>query len=126
MSVRPRTTARFQMLAAALIFSTGGAAIKGCSFTGWQVAGLRSGIAVLALLVLVPAARKRPTARQALVAAAYAATLILYVLANKLTTAANAIFLQSTAPLYMLLIAPLWLKSSRVKQVEIPFLLKNF
>jgi drug/metabolite transporter (DMT)-like permease len=31
------------------------------------------------------------------------ATLILFVLANKLTTAANTIFLQSTAPLYILL-----------------------
>jgi drug/metabolite transporter (DMT)-like permease len=38
----------------------------------------------------------------------YAATLILFVQANKLTTAANTIFLQSTAPLYILLLNP-WL-----------------
>lgn len=36
--------------------------------------------------------------------------LILFVSATKLTTAANAIFLQSTAPLYLLFIGPLILK----------------
>jgi len=40
----------------------------------------------------------------------YAATLSLFVGATKLTTAANAIFLQSTAPLYLLLLAPLVLR----------------
>jgi drug/metabolite transporter (DMT)-like permease len=40
----------------------------------------------------------------------YAATLLLFVLANKLTTSANTIYLQSTAPLYILLLAPLLLK----------------
>ena len=37
---------------------------------------------------------------------AYAATVILFVQANKLTTAANAIFIQSTSPLYILLLGP--------------------
>jgi drug/metabolite transporter (DMT)-like permease len=41
---------------------------------------------------------------------AYAATLVLCVLANKLTTSANAIFLQSTAPAFLLFLAPLMLK----------------
>lgn len=44
-----------------------------------------------------------------LVAVAYSATMILFVAGNKLTTAANTIFLQSTAPLYLLLIGPLLL-----------------
>lgn len=43
-------------------------------------------------------------------ALAYAGTLLTYSLATKLTTAANAIFLQSAAPLYLLLIGPWWLK----------------
>ena len=43
-------------------------------------------------------------------AAAYGATLLLYVNATKLTTAANAIFLQATAPLFVLIIGPLLLK----------------
>src|SRR6185503_18742800 len=43
---------------------------------------------------------------------AYAATVTLFVLANKLTTSANSIFLQSTAPLYILLLSP-WLLKER-------------
>jgi hypothetical protein len=40
------------------------------------------------------------------VASIYAATMVLFVLANKRTTSANAIFLQSTAPLWVLLAGP--------------------
>jgi DME family drug/metabolite transporter len=105
---------RFMVLAAAVLFSTGGAAVKACSLSGWQVASLRSGIAALAICLLVPAARRAWTWRIWLVGSAYAATMILYVLANKLTTAANAIFLQSTAPLYILLLGP-WLLRERIQ-----------
>jgi drug/metabolite transporter (DMT)-like permease len=44
------------------------------------------------------------------VSVAYAATLILFVLANRLTTSANAIFLQAAAPLYVLLLGPFLLR----------------
>ena len=46
--------------------------------------------------------------------------LILFVTATKLTTAANAIFLQSTAPLYVLLLGPLLLKE-RAKRSDLAF-----
>lgn len=95
------------ILAAALLFSTGGAVVKMTSLTGWQVASLRSGVAAVALLVLLPSARRGWSRQSALVSCAYAATMISYVLANKLTTAANAVFLQSAAPLYVLLLGPL-------------------
>ena len=100
---------RLALLAAALLFSTGGAAVKLTTLSGWQVASLRSGIAAVALLLVLPAARRGWSWRTALVGAAYAGTMVSYVLANKLTTAANAIFLQSTAPLYILLLGPLLL-----------------
>jgi len=106
----PKTRARWALLAAAALFSTGGSAIKGTSFAGFELAGLRSAIAVLAFLVFLPRTRARPHPRELLVALAYAATLTAFVLANKLTTSANTIFLQSTAPLYVLLLAPLLLK----------------
>jgi len=101
---------RLLLFAAALLFSTGGAAIKAVTLTGWQVAGIRSGIAALVLLALLPEARRGWSPRLVPVSAAYAATLILFVLANRLTTAADAIFLQSTAPLYLLLLGPLLLR----------------
>jgi DME family drug/metabolite transporter len=107
-----RARARLEILLVAILFSTGGAAIKAAHFTSWQVAGLRSGIAAVAIWALMPTARRvrRGSVGVTLVTAvAYAATLTLFVLANKLTTAANTIFLQSTAPLYILLLGPLLL-----------------
>jgi drug/metabolite transporter (DMT)-like permease len=101
-----RLDARLRLLGAAALFSTGGAAIKAASLTSWQVAGFRSGVAALAVWLLVPAARGRWTPRVLAVAAIYAATMVLFVLANKRTTSANAIFLQSTAPLWVLLAGP--------------------
>ena len=97
---------RLGIVTAAFLFSTGGAAIKSCALGGWTVASWRSGIAALTLLLLLPATRKIPKRSTLLVAVSYAATLLLFVLANKNTTAANAIFLQSTAPIYILLLSP--------------------
>src|SRR5688500_15647594 len=115
-SLADRTMARLQVLAAALLFSTGGAAVKATTLTAWQVAGFRSGIAALAVFLLVPAARRGWTWHVVPVGVAYAATLVLFVTANKLTTAANAIFLQASAPLYMLAFGPLLLREP-VRQI---------
>ena len=106
----PRISDRLAILTAAVLFSTGGAAIKACGLTAWQVASFRSAVAAIALVLLLPSARKRWSARTLAVGVAYAATVILFVLSNKLTTAANTIFLQDTAPLYVLLLGPLLLK----------------
>jgi drug/metabolite transporter, DME family len=124
------TAARLQLVGAALLFSTGGTAIKAANFTGWQIASFRSGIATIALLLMVPATRRGWTLRRAqgglwqalLVAIAYAGCLILFVLANRLTTAANTIFLQSTAPLYMLFLAP-WLLKEPIRRQDVSFML---
>jgi len=112
-------TGRLELLAAALFLSTGGAAIKATDLDSWQVAGLRSSVAALSLFSLVARTRRRLDLPDALVATPYAATLVLYVTANKLTTAANAIFLQSTAPLYVLLASPLVLEE-RVEWRAVP------
>ncbi len=96
-----------QIVAAAVLFSTGGAVIKSCTMTSWQIAGFRSGFAALALILFIPAARRGWSIGSVLVGTAYAATMILFVSANGYTTAANTIFLQDTAPLYVMLLAPL-------------------
>ena len=120
--MRPNSAARTQLLAAALLFSTGGAAIKAADFTGWQIASFRSGIAALALWLMTPASRRGWSWQAGLVGVAYAACLTLFVLANRLTTAANTIFLQSTAPLYMLFLAP-WLLKEPVRREDLGFML---
>jgi DME family drug/metabolite transporter len=102
--------ARLLLVAAALLFSTGGAAIKATSLSGWQTAGFRSAVAAVALLLLVREARRGWTWSVLPVGLAYAATLVLFVHSTKLTTSANAIFLQSTAPAYLLILGPLLLK----------------
>jgi drug/metabolite transporter, DME family len=101
--------ARLEVLAAAFLFSTGGAAIKAATLTGFQVASFRSAVACVAVLVILPASRGGWSARTLAVGFAYAATMVLFVIANKLTTAANTIFLQYTAPLYLVLAGPLLL-----------------
>jgi DME family drug/metabolite transporter len=110
--------ARLRLAAAALLFATGGAAIKAAHFDAWQIAGFRSGVAALTLLLLLPGARRGWSWRAGLVGLAYAATLVLFVLANRLTTAANTIFLQSTAPLYLLLLGP-WLLHEPVQRRDL-------
>ncbi len=114
-------SSRLAVLAAALLFSTGGAAIKGTALTAFQVAGFRSGVAALALLLFLPEAR-RGYGRDLLPGAvAYAGTLVCFVIATKLTTSAAAIFLQSTAPIWVLLLAPLLL-GERMERRDLPYI----
>jgi drug/metabolite transporter, DME family len=117
-----RSTARLELAAAAILFSTGGAAVKAVDFTGWQITCLRSGIAAIAIWLMTRQARGRWTAPHLVVGVAYAACLTLFVLANRLTTAANAIYLQSTAPLYLAILAPLLLREPTRRQ-DLAFML---
>jgi drug/metabolite transporter (DMT)-like permease len=105
-------TNRLLLLCAALLFSTGGAAIKMAALTGWQIASYRAAVAVAFLWLVLPGARRNWTWRTFAAGAVYAVMVVLYVLSNKLTTAANAILLQSTYPLYLLLLGPLFLKET--------------
>lgn len=129
-----RSSAALQAVVAGILFSTGGAAVKATELDGWQVAGTRSLIAAVVLLVAIPAARRwaggvsgergvaavfgwwrSPARRRALLltlgtGCCYCLTLVLFVHAAKRTTAAETIFLQSTAPLFVLLLSPLLLR----------------
>jgi drug/metabolite transporter, DME family len=112
---------RLEILGAALLFSTGGAAIKSTTLTSWQVASFRSGVAALMVWLVMREARRGWTWHVLPVGAAYAATMVLYVAANKLTTAANTIFLQATAPLYVLVLSPLLLKE-KIRARDVGFM----
>jgi drug/metabolite transporter (DMT)-like permease len=103
---------RLLILIAAALWSSAGAVMKLCALTGWQIAGGRSLVAALFLLVAVRDARRRPDFAVLLTALAYAATVVSFSIANKLTTSANAIFIQDTAPLWVLLLSP-WLLDER-------------
>jgi len=91
---------------AAILWSTGGLFIKVAPMPALAVACGRSLIAGVFYLVVL-----RPKLRAARwgTAAAYAACIVTFVSATKLTTAANAIFLQYTGPAYVLVLSPLLL-----------------
>jgi drug/metabolite transporter (DMT)-like permease len=119
--MRARSLARLELAGAAVLFSTGGAAIKAADFTARQITCLRSGIAAVAIWLMTREARRAWTSRTMVVGVAYAATLTLFVLANRLTTAANTIYLQSTAPLYLALLGP-WLLREPTRRQDLVFM----
>jgi drug/metabolite transporter, DME family len=112
---------RLQLVLAGVCFSTAGAAIKWCSFGAAQVAAFRALVAMLAILLLIPEARAGWSWRVTLVGIAYAAAGALFVFANKLTTAANTVFLQATNPLFVVAFAP-WLLRERVRRADLAFM----
>ena len=113
--------ARVQLIFGALLFSTGGVAIKAATLTGWQVSCFRSLLGGFVILLLIPRARQGWTWRSLVVAVPFAATFTSFTLANKLTTAANAMFLQETAPFYVLLLGPLLL-GERIVRRDLAFM----
>lgn len=95
------------VVAAALLWSTGGLFIKWTSLSGLPLSFCRSFFAAIAVAIFT---RHEGFGLNRLTAAAsvlYAVLLILFVMATKETTAANAIFLQYTAPVYLLIFEPL-------------------
>ncbi len=86
--------------ACALLWSTGGLFIKIVSWNPFAMAGMRSLIGGIVILAWMRRPRFTWSFAQVAGAVCYAACMIGFVLANKLTTAANAIMLQYTAPLY--------------------------
>lgn len=104
-SEAPSLADRGALLAAALLFSTGGAVIKSTSLDAWELAGWRAAVAWLALWLILPGPVAWRSPAVLLTGVAQGATMLLFVLSNKTTTAANAIFLQSTGPLYLPLLA---------------------
>jgi drug/metabolite transporter, DME family len=107
-----------RLLLTAALFASGGALLKLCEFPSLQRAGLRAGIAALTVFALLPAARRWPTAGMLWLAPAYFGATVLFVVANSLTTAANAIFLQSAAPLWIALLGP-WLAQERPQRRDL-------
>ncbi len=95
---------------AALLWSSSGLFIKVLPLGALQIAFARSLVAALAMAAVVQLRGGRPFPRPDALslgcALSYAGVLILFVAATKLTTAANAIFLQFSAPIYLVFMEP--------------------
>jgi len=105
------------LLLAALCWSLGGVLIKSIDWSPMAIAGGRSAIAIPVMLLCI--GRPRFTFSKAQIGGAigYALTVILFVFATRMTTAANAIFLQYTAPIYVAIIGR-WYLDERAHPVD--------
>ena len=97
-----RQKGNLYILSAALLWSTGGALIRFVPWNSFVINSLRSLLALLLFVVLRRGFRVKINPTILLAAFCLAATTTLFVLANKLTTAANAIVLQYLAPIFVL------------------------
>jgi len=104
------------LVVTALLWSLGGVLIKWVEWNPLAIAGARSLIGALVIaLLLGRQLRFDGSFDQIGGAVAYASTVVLFVIANKLTTAANAILLQYTAPIYVALFSP-WFLGERASR----------
>ncbi|MBV8141109.1 MAG: EamA family transporter [Verrucomicrobia bacterium] len=97
------------LLATAVLWSLGGVLIKSIDLPPVMISGGRSLIALVIISLVMPGVLRKISRQTIPGALAYAATVFLFVVATKLTTAANAIFLQYTAPIYIAIISPWYL-----------------
>jgi drug/metabolite transporter (DMT)-like permease len=98
------------VLGAAILWSTGGLFIKATHLNPFEVSFGRSLLATITIVIFTRKEGFGLNRISAITSVLYAALLVLFVVATKLTTAANAIFLQYTAPVYVLILEPLFYK----------------
>jgi drug/metabolite transporter, DME family len=112
--LRPMTFSKISpvwiVLLAVLLWSSGGLLIKMTSITGYEVNLGRSFFAAITVALLTKFAALKADRHTFFAAIIYAGILSTCAVAYKMTTAANAIFLQYTAPIYILVLAPFILK----------------
>ena len=108
------------VLIAATLFSMGGLCIKMVPWSPLAINGARSLISVLVLATYLKIIKHKIVVNSAVLfgAVCMTGTTSLYCAANKLTTAANAIVLQFTAPIFVILL--MWaLKNEKPKKMDI-------
>ena len=105
------------LIVTAILWSSAGLLLKMISWNPIAIAGMRSAIAAIVLLAFLRRPHMTWSSAQIGGAIAYTVTVILFVSANKLTTAANAILLQYTSPIYVALFG-VWFLGERVTRLD--------
>lgn len=113
-----------QMITCAVLWSIAGIFIKLLPWHGFAVAGLRSLIAGLTIGIYMTVKRIRFILNwRTLIAGCFAGfTYVCFATANKLTTAANAIVLQFTAPVFILIFSAFFFKQ-RIRKGDLAVVL---
>ncbi len=105
------------LIATSILWSLGGVLTKSVDWPSMAKAGVRSGLAAVVIWAWLRRPQFTFSRTQIGAAIAYAATVSLFILANDRTTAANAIFLQYTSPVYIALLGP-WALGERTRRID--------
>ena len=112
-----RNRAIVMQLSAAILWSFGGLLIKLVDLNSIAIAGIRSFIASFVIFAFLKKSALKLTWNKALGAISYTSMVILFVSATKATSAANAILLQYTSPIYIAIFGG-WLLNEKAKLRE--------
>ncbi|MEA1974247.1 MAG: DMT family transporter [Bacillota bacterium] len=120
-----RSKVLLALILAPIFWSTGGILIKLVDWNPVAIAGTRSGISAIIIYFYIVIFKKNVDRSKLLSkdkykwigAVFYASTVILFVVANKITTAANVIFLQYTAPVWVALFSG-WILKEKVRRLD--------
>lgn len=106
------------LIIASILWSTGGLFIKIIDWNPMAIAGMRSGISALVMIAYLRHLPEKHKIKPITIlgALSYAFLLICFVIATKLTKSANAILLQYTSPIWVIIFSYLFLKSKIKKQ----------
>ena len=120
-----RSRAILLLILAGALWSLGGLLIKSIQWPPLAISGLRGGIAAVVIYLFSKGNELTLSKSKIIAACFYALVVTLFVMANKLTTAGNAILLQYTAPIYVALFGYMFLgeRSTIVDWVTIIILL---
>ncbi|HZD54912.1 MAG TPA: DMT family transporter, partial [Candidatus Aquicultoraceae bacterium] len=113
------------LLLAAVLWSLGGTLVKSVQWHPMAISGVRSAIAAVLIRAVFRKMEITWSTDQVGGAVAYALTVATYVVANKMTTAANVILLQYTAPLHAALFGA-WFLGERTSPLDWATILAAF
>jgi len=118
--MKKENLAMIEMLLCATLWSIAGIFMKLIPWNGFAIAGLRSLIAGLTFVVYMSARKLkyRLNRKTALAGVITGCVYICFTCANKLTTAANAIVLQFTSPIFIVVLSALIFKT-KVKKADL-------
>lgn len=102
----------------AVLWSTSGYLLILVDWNPIATTGARSAIALIPLLIMFGRPRPINGVAPIMAAVCYAAMLFTFVTANRLTTAANVILLQYTAPVYVVFLSA-WLLKEKIWKIDI-------
>lgn len=106
------------VIIASVLWSTGGLLIKLSDWNPIAISGSRSLISSFVMLAYIKKPKITKSKPLILGAISYSITVLLFVIANKLTTAANAILLQYTAPIFVAILG-IWILKEKIHWYDV-------